>query len=124
MDIGTALTAEEAAQWEPVWKVLDHHKKKFTPQHALNRLFHEQRSDGPHLTPSTATVQKQFWSIHQLDRTIRKDSVTTGPAMLDVPIVVVRWDGKDYLIDGRRRVNTWVKKGSQKLHDVLLIQPR
>jgi hypothetical protein len=82
--------------WERLWTVLDHHKKRATPQHALNRLFgeHFPGSKLPDLPPATATVRQEEWSTAELDATIRPDRITAGPKRFDVPVVVVIWNGK------------------------------
>jgi hypothetical protein len=51
------------------------------------------------------------------------DRNTTGPNRFDVPVVVVVWEGAAHLVDGRRRVNHWVKKRSMELHPVLIVEP-
>jgi hypothetical protein len=111
--------------WRKLWEVLDHHKKRWTPQHALNRLFGEHYPGVklPPLSPETATVREAEWSTEQLDATVRPDRETTGPARFDAPVVVVMWKGRPHLVDGRRRVNHWVAVRSSELHPVLIIEP-
>ena len=109
-----------------MWSVLDYHKKKATPEHALNRLFREHHPGVlvvPHLSPSTATVRREGWSTEQLNGTVRKDRTTIGPARTDVPVVVVQWKGKPFLVDGRRRLNQWVQQRSTLVHEVFVIEP-
>jgi hypothetical protein len=115
--------SEQEIVWNRVWGILDYHKKNATPLFALNRLFREQVSNAPGISTSTATVRLEQWTTGQLDQTVRKDRSTTGPARLDVAVVVVQWKGVFYLIDGRRRVNTWVAKEDRALHDVFIVEP-
>jgi len=106
--------------------VLDYHKKKATPEHALNRLFREYHPgvlDVPYLSPSTATVRTERWSTEQLNTTVRRDRTTIGPARTDVPVVVVQWKDKPFLVDGQRRVNQWVQQHSALVHEVFVVEP-
>src|SRR5678815_1887109 len=78
------------APWPRLWEVLDHHKKRWTPQHALNRLFgeHYPGTKLPQLSPENATVREERWSTKRLDATVRPDRETKGPNRLDLPVAV------------------------------------
>jgi hypothetical protein len=47
--------------------------------------------------------------------------VNDEPNRPEGAVVVVRWDGRNFLMDGRRRINYWKRQGIVGPHRVLLI---
>lgn len=68
-------------------------------------------------------VAREAWDLERLWKLIHGTQQTDlPPAATHHPIIVVRWDGADYLIDGRRRINRWKREGMEGPHDVLVVQ--
>jgi hypothetical protein len=108
--------------WKRVLEALDFHKKKHTPIHALNRLFHEHREDlpGVQLNNTTCNLSCDSRSTEQLSQF--KRHTRCNPADETYPILVVRYEDTEYLIDGGNRINKWVNAKDTNLHDVIVIE--
>jgi len=97
-----------------------------TPIKALNRLFKEywpQNVEIPEIHVSDLVIEKQQWDIDKLQKIKRKDKTTTSEKVKNskCPVVVLVWKGENYLIDGRRRINTWIADNDSELHYVILL---
>jgi hypothetical protein len=121
----------EKSLWTEVADQLRHHKGGMWTG-VLNRQFAERIAEegvpgvtAPELTEAACTIAKQTWLQDRLSRLIMKKNVTKStPAVENLPIVVVSYHGKDYLIDGHNRVNKWRKENDRRTHNVIVIMPR
>lgn len=117
------------ASLEDVWAVLGYHSKGKSCIETINRLWHKnQRMWGVANAPSFALpvlgVRRESWSAEELWRTLHADQVTNAlPKQLDRDIVAIRWSGREYVIDGRRRISHWQRTEAQASLNVLMIIP-
>ena len=94
--------------WEEVLDQLKHHMKKqdATPIAALNRILRKHyHFDGVQTeTHSVARLRlaKPAQNLHHV-------SMTQPPFRQDIPVVVVRESGSDYVVDGNKRVSAWLR---------------
>lgn len=113
--------------WSETERVLSYHQKKSdpTPLDALNRLFREHLKgckDVPSLGRDSCSIRIEKLGWTDLDRLSRKDKETRNPRYKGDPIVAIEFEGKAYLVDGRRRVNQCVFDQSQDTLDVLFVK--
>lgn len=70
-----------------------------------------------------AAVVEESWDLPKLQGLLHVEQETpTPPNSRDGAIIVLRWNGRDYLIDGRRRINQWVREKTSGPFRVLVIQ--
>lgn len=69
-----------------------------------------------------AVVYDSLWTTEECRR-IKKMNNNVDPRRPDEPIIVLRGLKFDYLLDGNRRINTWIKEDSQELHEVWIVCP-
>lgn len=115
------------AAWRKLWECMRHHwwhSPNDTPQFTLNRLFRKRLGDRvPLLDENSATLSEEMWPMEKLAK-LNVDIVSDpGPVGgdPDSPIVVVRYEGVDYRLDGRRRIWRWCSDGDTSDHPVLLL---
>ena len=102
----------------------DGHKQRgYTPEGTLNRLFKkhlnrlkpEIADNPPLLTPRNVRV-----TIEQLPTAVLKASApgdrTQAPRHRDFLVVIVRYRGRDCLIDGSKRIHAWYVAGDTGQH--------
>jgi hypothetical protein len=93
----------------------------------VNRLLQKhprakERGEIPHVARGSLNVAEESWELDRLWGLIHETQITdvvpnsTGPA-----IVVLRWKGVEYLMDGRRRINGWKRNGNLGPHRVLVL---
>jgi hypothetical protein len=70
---------------------------------------------------ATSTVYVEKWSLERLQTLIGKDVTELKPYPSMDPPMVVRWKGRDYRIDGRRRINMLKARGEVGPHDVVVL---
>lgn len=123
------MSVQTTNLWEELYEVLRHHNiSGASCQDTLNRLFRKiphlsERNDLPILSEQTVRVSKESWNIGNLRKLITEKHITDNiPSKTEPPVVVIRWQNDDYLIDGRRRINQWMRIGKDGTHVVLLIE--
>jgi hypothetical protein len=121
----------ERSLWDEMCQVIKWHNH---PQDycvdTLNRLWRkdplvENASRLPVLFQDLLDVSMESWSLEQLTSFIGPARETElQPAATDCAIVVLRWEGINYLIDGRRRINYWKRHRQSGPHRVLIVHAR
>jgi hypothetical protein len=131
--------AEDDQAWRLVESELGFHRRK--PTHdwidTLNRLWRKNRfvmsMDGmlkleeppPVLTRAMLSVTRERWPLERLAPLVHPDAHDRArPKRDDLPILVLEWRGRHFLIDGINRVNRRVRERSQGPHDVIVIHGR
>ena len=77
----------------------------------------------PALVEGQVQLSEELWNLDRLEALLHERQRTVNtPHSLTPPIIVVRSDGIDYLIDGRTRINYWVRCGTKGLHRTLVIE--
>ncbi len=95
----------------------------------LNRLWRkrpwmEDLDRLPRLTESEMFLSLEYWNLDRLVSLLHPTQKTNKtPRATAPPIIVIRWSGSDYLIDGRTRINYWKRTNDNGPHRVILIQP-
>lgn len=129
----------DARIWEIVRSQLDFHRRK--PAHAwidtLNRLWRKNRfvmsEDGvlklpekpPVLTAELLSVNTERWPLERLGPLVHPDAHTRRRAKRDdLPILVLEWRGRHFLIDGINRVNRRMRDRDAGPHAVIVIHAR
>ena len=122
--------------WDELWDCVKHHWRftpKDPPELTLNRLFLkalgypvlDKRS-----TKHPLTLTEERWPTQRLADLQPNITEDPGPVIgdLDTPILVVRYrgtdyrlDGQRYRLDGQRRIWHWSKNGDTADHAVLLL---
>jgi hypothetical protein len=116
--------------WEEVRDVM--RWRHFAPGHneidSIKRLLSRPPwSTDLGISRRNSKVEVELWDRALLWRLILENpSLITDkePAKTSGAIVVVRWAGREYLIDGRRRINHWQRNGVTGPHRVLVISER
>jgi hypothetical protein len=129
----------EARAWESVRRQLDFHQRK--PAHewidTLNRLWRKNRfvmsEDGvlklpekpPVLTAAMLSVADERWPLERLAPLVHRDAHgRSRPKRDDLPILVLEWRGRHFLIDGINRVNRRKRDRDAGPHHVIVIHAR
>ena len=132
------MSPEEEA-WAVVRSQLEFHQRK--PAHdwidTLNRLWRKNRfvmsMDGmlklrevpPVLTREMLSVSREQWPLEKLAPLVHPDAHDRARPKKDgLPILVLEWSGRHYLIDGINRINRRVREGSPGPHEVVVIHGR
>lgn len=77
---------------------------------------------GQMLPITGAVLYESLWTTEECKR-IRKMNNNVDPRRPDEPIIVLRGLTWDYLLDGNRRINTWIAEESEDLHEVWIVCP-
>lgn len=77
---------------------------------------------GQMLPITGAVLYESLWTTEECKK-IKKMSNYLEPRRPDEPIIVLRGLKYDYLLDGNRRINTWIKEESEELHEVWIVCP-
>ena len=115
--------------WSELASILANH---FESDHdcidTINRLLRK----NPWLKDSGSTLQiprkglrlsVEYRDLERLWPLIHASQVTTSkPHPASGAVVVLRWDERDYLMDGRRRINQWKRSGLRGPHRSLLLE--
>jgi hypothetical protein len=123
------LTHNSRQLWQEVCSLLKHHSKGASCDFTLNRLVRkvpqlQQRSDVPLLSEATVHVFKELWNTDQLAALLHDRHITEDPpGRTDPPVIILRWSASSYLIDGRARINHWIRTKSTEDHVALVIEP-
>lgn len=112
--------------WELLYCLLRHHQKigrDASASDVLDRLFHEYVPQAQHvrLTEENCHARMEAWFTDKLARVKRKHD-GKEPRHENCPVVVLSYEGCDYLIDGNNRVNKWVEDNSQVSHNVVIVK--
>jgi hypothetical protein len=111
--------------WQLLCRILRNHMK---PGHScedtLNRLWTKNVTElRPRIRETGATLSVETWDFEKLWALIPDADVTDQKPKSKVdPLIVVRWQNRDYRIDGRRRINEWKRRGENGPHTVLVIE--
>lgn len=121
------MTSSNEELWERLWDCMRYHwwhSPSEAPEFTLNRLFRKRLGEGvPLIDKRSATLSEERWSMDKLAGLNADISSDPGPVKgnPDSPIVVVRYRGTDYRLDGRRRIWHWCASGDTSDHSVLLV---
>ena len=125
--------------WALVVNQLVFHRRK--PAHewidTLNRLWRKNRfvmtMDGvlrlpenpPMLTPEMLSLTRERWPLERLAPLVHPDAHDRArPKRDNLPILVLEWSGRHYLIDGINRINRRVREQQLGPHEVIVIHGR
>lgn len=68
-------------------------------------------------------MSAEMWSLERLCLLIPAPLVTSmQPYSPTGAVVVLQWDGEQYLMDGRRRINHWKRVAEEGPHRVLVLR--
>lgn len=93
----------------------------------LNRIWAKDPTGGnprplPVISREASEVTNESWDLDRLWSLIHALGKTDVPPRSTSPaVIVLRWEGVDFLIDGRRRVNHWKRNAEGGPHRVLVI---
>jgi hypothetical protein len=96
---------------------------------SLNRLLSRSpwaRDGRPpfRITRQNSSVVAETWDLDRLWQLVDANpslKTDTPPAASIGAVVVARWGGTEYLLDGRRRINQWKRNSIRGPHRVLLV---
>jgi len=93
-------------------------------EQTVNRLWTKGVSElRPRISESAATIYLECWGLDRLWSLIPDQDVT--PDLPSHPIsdppIIVRWRGRDYRIDGRRRINQLKRSAEEGPHSVVIV---
>lgn len=119
----------EPELWEELRDIIGYHDKPGDDYiETLNRLFHKHPLAKPRqlairITRGTHRLAAESWDPERLWQLILPSQVTQDPPRsAQEAVIVARFDGADYLIDGRRRINYWKREGLPWERRVLVIE--
>lgn len=129
----------DARAWESVQSQLDFHRRK--PAHTwidtLNRLWRKNRfvmsEDGvlklpqkpPVLTAAMLSVSSESWPLERLAPLVHPDAhARRRPKRDELPILVLEWGDRHFLIDGINRINRRIRDREAGPHEVIVIHAR
>ena len=98
-------------------------------KHFMNRFADEERA-GPALCEDDLGARLEWWSTQALGALWRghqrtmPGGTTPDPIFLNLPVIVLRLDALDCLIDGNNRVNKRIADGVAEPHPVYLLEGR
>ena len=110
--------------WLSVFATLSNHVKAGdTDEDTVNRLWTKNAKEPrPSIAQAKATVAAEEWSLERLSALVTGSEATDVPPHSESgPPIVVRWKGRDYRIDGRRRIIRLTARGAPGPHRVLVI---
>ena len=131
--------AEDADAWKLVESQLGFHQRKPTDGwiDTLNRLWRKNRfvmsMDGvlkldappPVLTREMLSLTREQWPLERLAPLVHVDSHDRARPKRDaLPILVLEWRGRHYLIDGINRINRRARDRDAGPHEVIVIHGR
>jgi hypothetical protein len=128
----------DAEDWAIVESALGHHAK---PGHdgidTLNRLWRKNRfvtsldgvlkldAEPPVLTRAMLHATRERWPLERLAPLVHPDAHgRSRPKRDDLPVLVLEWRGRHFLIDGLNRVNRRVRAREAGPHEVIVIHGR
>ncbi len=121
--------ASEQALLDKTWAMLAHHAKGTdTPQDTLLRLFAKHLNNrfgwvlSKALADGTLETRLEDWTTPQLAVLWRAHGRTAVAGPSDAPIIVLRIDDLDFLIDGNTRVNKRAADGAAGTYPVIVLE--
>ena len=67
-------------------------------------------------------IAAENWNLGKLWGLLHPSQIVDDdPGLPEGALVVLRWEGRDFLMDGRRRINYWKRKGIEGPHRVLVV---
>jgi hypothetical protein len=122
------VAATSVALWDAVSNVLKWSNwPGHSCAHTVNRLwaknpFVKHPAALPVISREGFDVTRESWDLDRLWELVHLTQRTDfAPAATHHPIVVVRWEGAEYLVDGRRRICRWMREGDEGPHEVLVV---
>ena len=122
--------AQNEASFEEVCDLLQlgHRQSGHTPEQTLNRLFRKHlaghkpdiASNPPWLSSANTLVTTEIWSKSSL-RQLAPRAESREPRHQEFPVVIVRYQGRDCLIDGGSRIHAWFQAGDIGRHSAYII---
>jgi hypothetical protein len=130
--------SSEADAWAIVEAELGHHAKPgHDPIDTLNRLWRKNRfvtsldgmlklaAEPPVLTRAMLAARRERWPLERLASLVHEDAHGRArPKRDELPVIVLEWGGRPYLIDGLNRVNRRVRSRDAGPHEVILIHEK
>ena len=123
------VTENVSELWDELCKIIGYHAKPGDDCiETLNRLLHKHPSAQPPLlairiTRESHRLSVENWDPDRLWNLILPSQVTQDPPRsAQEAVIVVRFAGADYLIDGRRRINFWKREGLPWERRVLVVE--
>jgi hypothetical protein len=114
--------------WSDACRLLAwHNKGSDSCIQTLNRLWRkspwvQQETVLPTLESGRVSTSEEFWPLDRLVALLHdKQRTSKTPRSVEPLVIVVRWAGQDYLIDGRTRINHWQRVGTPGPIRVLVI---
>ena len=104
-----------------------HNQPGHTCIDTVNRLWRKSPWVGdtsilPIIQEEQIVVTEESWDLGRLWPLVHQRQLTSNtPASTTSPIILVRWFDKDFLLDGRTRINHWKRTANIGPHDVLVI---
>lgn len=124
-----AAQAMESELWDELRDIIGYHDKPGDDCiETLNRLLHKHPVAKPQhlairIARETHRLSAENWNPDRLWRLIHPSQVTHDPPRsAQDAVIVARFDGTDFLIDGRRRINYWKREGLPWERRVLVIE--
>ena len=118
----------ESDFWMEFCSVLKwHNRESHCCIDTLNRLwrkhpFVRDHEALPTIQRSDLRVHEERWPLNRLWPLLHPDKRTDKvPASRDKPVVVLHWNGNDYLMDGRKRLCAWHRENQCGPHRVLVV---
>ncbi|MGH8251538.1 MAG: hypothetical protein ACREVI_12715 [Steroidobacteraceae bacterium] len=117
--------------WHEMCEVMKWHNR---PRHCcvdtINRLLAKHpvtkgQRKTIRVTRESLVISAETRSIEQLWQLIHRKHLTRKPpGTTEVAVVVLRFGGNEYLLDGRRRINHWMRRNVAGPHRVLVLHAR
>ena len=112
------------SSWPAVWAVIGNHVQgSDTCEGTIERLFRKRTAQSlPSLSDANTSVYIENWDFPRLVSLVEGEPVTHAPYSESGPPVVVRWNGGDTRVDGRRRIQCIAQQGMHGVFPVLIVE--
>lgn len=127
-----SFTGREVSHFTDACELLSHHRPRSPRGAALNRLFQKHvcchapdlldLAPLPILDESCTLTALETWTKQRLSDVAPAGIRDRAPSLAEPPLVIVRYLGVDYLIDGGSRISTWRRSGLIGSHQVYVIE--
>ena len=124
-----AVAKNESELWDELCKIISYHDKPGDGcMETLNRLLRKHpsvksRKLSVQIARESHRLSAESWGPDRLWQLILPSHKTRDPPRsAQEAVVVARFEGADYLIDGRRRINFWKREGLPWERRVLVIE--
>lgn len=124
-----AVLGMESGLWDELRDIISYHDKPGDDCiETLNRLLHKHplatpRHRATRIARDTHHLTVEVWDPARLWQLIQPSQVTQDPPRsAQDAVIVARFEGADFLIDGRRRINYWKREGLPWERRVLVIE--